>query len=347
MDSLFAAVLEHAEDEEEGTEGTTTTGFMGKLYHKLVGKKETERTENETTTTTSTANDPEVTTKGTASVTLHKSLSVDPTSSKQQREKPKMLTQQTVPILPLGPQTIMDEEPQFPYFKPLEMESKEDNASSTRHRAVDSIHSNHSMDYDQFRYRPENELSFIDYERDRIKREEASSTAIDSIRISAMLSSESVPNSLPHSVSKHSRRGTTSSSMMSISTRKGDDELIGPCSGSTTAFTANITVEIQSILNEVDDDEDGLLDREQFVDFLSEWTLHQKYTDNDIDIIFKALIEPNDGDSEEPDSEGPGESASCSVFLEKLAAVHRDHPKYSARKAVYRVCQRALKASKQ
>merc|ERR1719242_1521901 len=44
MDSLFAAVWQHAEDEEEGTEGTAPTGFMGKLYSKFVGKKEAEST---------------------------------------------------------------------------------------------------------------------------------------------------------------------------------------------------------------------------------------------------------------------------------------------------------------
>merc|ERR1711879_586180 len=98
-----------------------------------------------------------------------------------------------------------------------------------------------------------------------------------------------------------------------------DDEVTDP--GSTAVFTANITHEIQSIINEVED-EDGYLDREQFVDFLSEWNLHQKYAENEIDIIFKELIQSgheqdgDDGDGdgdhdddeeeEETEREGPG-----------------------------------------
>ena len=98
-----------------------------------------------------------------------------------------------------------------------------------------------------------------------------------------------------------------------------------------------------------DNDEDGYLDREQFVDFLSEWALHQKYTDSDIDIIFKQLVESGHGDGgdvDDADAEGPGEAVSCKLFMERLESVHRDHPKYSARKAVYRVCQRLLKTTK-
>merc|ERR1712032_1581999 len=103
--------------------------------------------------------------------------------------------------------------------------------------------------------------------------------------------------------------------------------------GSGSAFSGNITHEIQGILDEVDHDEDGYIDREQLVDFLSEWGLHEKYTDSDIDVIFKMLIvdnEEDDGDDDElneadADVETEGK-ASCKLLMEKLEAVDRDHP---------------------
>merc|ERR550532_3667416 len=198
---------------------------------------------------------------------------------------------------------MMDEEPQFPYFKPLDVESKKETVSSktgTTQRSVDSV------DYDQYRYRPENELSFIDYDRDRIKMEDPRPSAMGQIRISAMMTSESVPDletltqSPPH---KPTRRGSVASSIaLSTTTRMTEDEDEVTDPGSTTVFTANITHEIQSIINEVDEDEDGFLDREQFVDFLSEWNLHQKYAENELDVIFKELVESGhrmDGDDDE------------------------------------------------
>jgi len=258
MDSLFAAVWRHAEDEDEGTEEgtgsatTSTTGFVGKIYHKLVGR-------------------------GTPSVTLRKSQSAAPLPLEQRIEsRPPMLSQHTVPILGVHSEAVLDDEPHFPYFKPPEMESKEEPTPSGP---------------------PPNAL-------------DAASNAVQS-------------------AAKPARRGSVSSS-------KGMASANGQTPGSTP-FGGGVLREIEGILDEVDLDEDGFLDRHQFVDFLSEWTLHQKYSDGDIDAIFEQLV---DGDHD-------GEAASCRLFMERLPSVLEKHPKYDARKAVYRVCQRLLKAAKQ
>merc|ERR550525_1240845 len=95
--------------------------------------------------------------------------------------------------------------------------------------------------------------------------------------------------------------------------------------------------DIQQIIDAVDSDEDDMIDREQFIDFLSEWGLEAKFSDNELDQVFRRLIE-----SEEEEEEDVGK-ASCDLFMRRLQRVCSDHPKYSARKAVYRVCRRLLK----
>ena len=112
-------------------------------------------------------------------------------------------------------------------------------------------------------------------------------------------------------------------------------------------FTRNVIAEIQQIIDDVDSDEDDYIDREQFVDFLSEWGLDKKFTENELDELFKRLIDENDDDDEEEEEEEDdaesGGKASCNLFMNRLNDVHSDHPNYSARKAVYRVCRRLLK----
>ena len=102
-------------------------------------------------------------------------------------------------------------------------------------------------------------------------------------------------------------------------------------------FTGSVITEIQQMVDAVDSDEDDLIDREQFADLLSEWGLDAKFTDNEMDELFEQLVE-----DEEEDAVSGGK-ASCRLFMRRLQSVHSDHPKYSARKAVYRVCRRLLR----
>merc|ERR1712087_129446 len=97
------------------------------------------------------------------------------------------------------------------------------------------------------------------------------------------------------------------------------------------AFTGSVITEIQTMIDAVDSDEDDLISREQFTDFLSEWGLVDKFSKSELDVLFVQLTVDH------------GDKASCHSFMDQLRAVHTDHPGYSARKAVFRVCRRVLK----
>merc|ERR1719361_292189 len=103
MDSLFAAVLQHADDlEDDGTEGTSTTGsVVGKWYSKWVGKGDSAGPQSKSQVFDPAAPrsvDPET---GTASAALHKARTPGPPTLPvlEQRQQPPMLSQKTMPIL--------------------------------------------------------------------------------------------------------------------------------------------------------------------------------------------------------------------------------------------------------
>ena len=77
------------------------------------------------------------------------------------------------------------------------------------------------------------------------------------------------------------------------------------------------------------------------MDFLSEWGLDEKYKETEIKLIFNELV-----DVEHDEDEGPADTASSKLFMHRLHEVHKDHPRYNARKAVHRVCQRLLKSAR-
>ena len=73
-----------------------------------------------------------------------------------------------------------------------------------------------------------------------------------------------------------------------------------------------------------------------------EWGLDDKFKPQELVTMFRQLAV-----DEEQEQPGPGalEMASCAIFMQRLTRVHADHPNYSARKAVYRVCRRLLRAA--
>merc|ERR1712154_720286 len=128
--------------------------------------------------------------------------------------------------------------------------------------------------------------------------------------------------------------GSTQSSMTNISATSNTNSLQQIEEKKEDENNNNIINEIQQIINVCDSDENGLIDKEEFIDFLSEWGIDEKLNENDLNLIYNQLIDI-DIDKE----------ASCDLFMHRLYQVHTDHPNYSARRAVYRVCRRLLKVA--
>jgi len=112
--------------------------------------------------------------------------------------------------------------------------------------------------------------------------------------------------------------------------------------GAAMDHELNMITEAQQILDGCDSDEDGLIDKTQFVDFLSEWRLDERLTPNEIDLVFSQLIHRHD-DDEDSEEEEEQSMASCDLIMHRLHQVRADHPHYSTRRAIYRICRRLLK----
>jgi len=116
---------------------------------------------------------------------------------------------------------------------------------------------------------------------------------------------------------------------------------------STTTHTyTSVLEEVQHKLDAIECADDGYLSKAEFVQFLKECTIDDKFNELDIESIFYHLIDVDRSISEQLDASDSLMRASSNLLMHKVHQVHADHPNYSARKAVYRVCRRVLKTSK-
>eukprot|EP01084_Bolivina_argentea_P068902 125424_1 len=99
-----------------------------------------------------------------------------------------------------------------------------------------------------------------------------------------------------------------------------------------------IIKEIEDFINQCDSDENGLIDKQEFIDVLNEYNIYNKFNKTQIDIIYTQLIIHN--------NENKYEEASCNLLINNIQQIYIHHPNYTARKALYKVCKKLLKNCK-
>jgi len=98
----------------------------------------------------------------------------------------------------------------------------------------------------------------------------------------------------------------------------------------------HVIKDIETTIHDIDEDKNGTIDFEEFVDFLAHYDLDAKLNNKEKKIIFDMFI----------DEEINNKELHCNTFISALVHVITDHPNFGSRRAVYRVCRRVFKSNK-
>jgi len=105
----------------------------------------------------------------------------------------------------------------------------------------------------------------------------------------------------------------------------------------------SVIEQIENVIKDIDEDNNGLIDYEEFVEFLAHYELDYKFNKIESRSIFTQFVEENSPQSQLSPIK---KEASIDTFITALCHVLADHPDYGARRAIYRVLKRVLKAVK-